>query len=54
MLARDWYYNDRRHVGLDFSAEAQVAKPSASRPVQRTERKPGNGAATTKRGLAML
>jgi ubiquinone/menaquinone biosynthesis C-methylase UbiE len=25
MLARDWYYNDRRHVGLDFSAEAQVA-----------------------------
>lgn len=24
MLARDWYYNDRRHVGLDFSAEAQV------------------------------
>jgi 2-polyprenyl-3-methyl-5-hydroxy-6-metoxy-1,4-benzoquinol methylase len=25
MLARDWYYNDRRQVGLDFSAEAQVA-----------------------------
>lgn len=25
MLARDWYYNDRRQVGLDFSAEAQIA-----------------------------
>ena len=25
MLARDWNYNARRHVRLDFSAEAQVA-----------------------------
>src|SRR5262245_62608170 len=25
MLARDWYYTARRHVGIDFSAEAQVA-----------------------------
>jgi 2-polyprenyl-3-methyl-5-hydroxy-6-metoxy-1,4-benzoquinol methylase len=25
MLARDWYYNDRRQVGVDFAAEDQTA-----------------------------
>jgi 2-polyprenyl-3-methyl-5-hydroxy-6-metoxy-1,4-benzoquinol methylase len=25
MLARDWYYNDRRQVGVDFAAEDQAA-----------------------------
>src|SRR5438045_3429452 len=25
MLARDWYYNDRRQLGVDFAAEDQAA-----------------------------
>src|SRR5436190_11224267 len=25
MLARDWYYNDRRQLGVDFAAEDQTA-----------------------------